>query len=370
VIVDAVDADAESIEDARRTVAAAGLTGQVRPTVRDASDPELERRYDLVTIFEALRDINHPVEALRAAHNLLGEDGSVVISDERVAERFTAPGDELERSHYGWSVLHCRAVGMLEENSAGTGAVIRPRYRPRIRHAGRLRACRGARDRARFLAVLPTHALKLVHKRCCRQAETAERLVAPVGFARIVGTATPTTCRSLLLLRRQAPGRHRARPRVDLRTCFRARGSPPRCAQNPGPGGDTSRALRRVDAVPYAGDSSGLRGSTRARLAWCRAGSRRCDARVPGPRRIPLGTTSVLLACARPEDSIGNEFGRAPDVSNFFVFDGSVMNNEAAGNAALTVVAPGRPHRVATESGTVSPATDAGAGADGLLVPD
>ncbi len=126
VIVDAIDADMESIEDARRTVAAAGLTGRVRPTVRDASAPELEGRYDLVTIFEALHDMNHPVEALRAARKMLSKDGSVVISDERVAERFTAPGDELERSHYGWSVLHCLAVGMLDESSAGTGAVIRP----------------------------------------------------------------------------------------------------------------------------------------------------------------------------------------------------------------------------------------------------
>jgi hypothetical protein len=39
----------------------------VRPTVRDASAPELEGQYDLVTIFEALHDMNRPVEALRAA---------------------------------------------------------------------------------------------------------------------------------------------------------------------------------------------------------------------------------------------------------------------------------------------------------------
>jgi 2-polyprenyl-3-methyl-5-hydroxy-6-metoxy-1,4-benzoquinol methylase len=126
VIVDAIDADTESIEDARRTVAAAGLADRVRPAVHDASDPELGGRYDLVTIFEALHDMNHPVEALRAARNMLTEDGSVVIGDERVAERFTAPGDEMERFNYGWSVLHCLAVGMLDKDSAGTGTVIRP----------------------------------------------------------------------------------------------------------------------------------------------------------------------------------------------------------------------------------------------------
>ena len=57
---------------------------------------------------------------------MLAEHGSVVVSDERVAERFTAPGDELERSHYGWSVLHCLPVGIIDQSSAGTGAMIRP----------------------------------------------------------------------------------------------------------------------------------------------------------------------------------------------------------------------------------------------------
>ncbi|MGH3090719.1 MAG: class I SAM-dependent methyltransferase, partial [Gaiellaceae bacterium] len=104
-IVDALDVDAESIETARANVAAAGLADRVRPTVHDASDPELGARYDLITIFEALHDMNHPVEALRAARESLAERGSLVIADERVAERFTAPGDEIERFNYGWSVL-------------------------------------------------------------------------------------------------------------------------------------------------------------------------------------------------------------------------------------------------------------------------
>jgi hypothetical protein len=42
-----------------------------------------------------------------------------------VAERFTAPGDELERLNYGASVLHCLAVGLLDADSAGTGTVMR-----------------------------------------------------------------------------------------------------------------------------------------------------------------------------------------------------------------------------------------------------
>jgi SAM-dependent methyltransferase len=126
VIVDAIDIDADSIETARANVASAGLTDRVLPAVHDASDPTLSGRYDLVTIFEALHDMNHPVEALRAAHGMLAEGGSVVVADERVAERFIAPGDELERFNYGWSVLHCLPVGTIDEDSAGTGTVMRP----------------------------------------------------------------------------------------------------------------------------------------------------------------------------------------------------------------------------------------------------
>jgi SAM-dependent methyltransferase len=125
VIVDAIDVDHASIEAARANIAAAGLDDRVRPASRDASEPGLQRSYELVTIFEALHDMNQPVKALRAARNMLTEAGSVVIADERVAERFSAPGDEIERFNYGWSILHCLAVGMLDHDSAGTGAVIR-----------------------------------------------------------------------------------------------------------------------------------------------------------------------------------------------------------------------------------------------------
>jgi SAM-dependent methyltransferase len=126
VTVDAIDVDDASIKTAHANVVAAGLADRVRPAVQDASAPELGGPYDLITIFEALHDMNHPVEALRGARNSLADGGSVVIADERVAERFTAPGDEIERFNYGWSVLHCLAVGLLDEDSAGTGTVLRP----------------------------------------------------------------------------------------------------------------------------------------------------------------------------------------------------------------------------------------------------
>ncbi len=126
VTVDAIDVDPASIEAARANVAAAGLGHRIQPVLHDASDPSPGGRYDLITIFEALHDMNHPVEALRAIRTMLAAGGSVIIADEGVAEHFTAPGDELERFNYGWSILHCLPVGMLDQDSAGTGTMIRP----------------------------------------------------------------------------------------------------------------------------------------------------------------------------------------------------------------------------------------------------
>ena len=43
----------------------------------------------------------------QAARRLLAPGGAVLIADERVAERFTAPGDAVERLFYGFSVVGC-----------------------------------------------------------------------------------------------------------------------------------------------------------------------------------------------------------------------------------------------------------------------
>jgi hypothetical protein len=77
ITVDALDIDEASIAVAQRNVSEAGLSERVR------------------------------------------------VADEKVAERFTPNGDELERFNYGWSVLHCLAVGLLDAHSAGTGTVLR-----------------------------------------------------------------------------------------------------------------------------------------------------------------------------------------------------------------------------------------------------
>jgi 2-polyprenyl-3-methyl-5-hydroxy-6-metoxy-1,4-benzoquinol methylase len=120
--VDGVDADPGSIADARRHAAEAGV--DVRFTVGDATALS-GGPYDLVMILETLHDLPQPVEALRAARGATSPDGAVLVVDERVADGFAAPGDEVERAMYGWSVTHCLPTQMVDEPSAAIGTVIR-----------------------------------------------------------------------------------------------------------------------------------------------------------------------------------------------------------------------------------------------------
>ena len=126
VAVDGIDIDAGSIARAKAHAADAGLDGRVAFLFADAASADGEGRYDLVTIFEALHDMARPAEVLATARRLLAPGGAVLVGDERVAETFTAPGDEAERLFYGYSVVACLANGLVEQPSVGTGTVIRP----------------------------------------------------------------------------------------------------------------------------------------------------------------------------------------------------------------------------------------------------
>jgi SAM-dependent methyltransferase len=125
VHVDGFDLDPQSIMLARSAAAAEGLGERVDFQVRDAADPALAHRYDLVTVFEAIHDLAKPVEALAAIRDLLAEGGVALVADEKVADEFTAPGDDVERVMYGWSILHCLPVGRFEQPSAETGTAMR-----------------------------------------------------------------------------------------------------------------------------------------------------------------------------------------------------------------------------------------------------
>ena len=118
------DMDAASVTEARRRAAADTLA--VRFEQKGAEAVAGDGPFDLVLVLEALHDMARPTKALAAFRAALAPGGSVLVADERVAERFVAPGDPVERMMYGWSIVHCLPVSMAEQPSEAIGTAIRP----------------------------------------------------------------------------------------------------------------------------------------------------------------------------------------------------------------------------------------------------
>lgn len=125
ISVEGVDLDEPAIELARRSVADLGLDDRISFHAGDAATLDREP-FDLITMLEMVHDMSFPVEVLATARGMLAEGGSVIVMDEKVAHAFEAPGDELERLFYGFSVLMCLPTALVEDGAAGTGTVMRP----------------------------------------------------------------------------------------------------------------------------------------------------------------------------------------------------------------------------------------------------
>jgi 2-polyprenyl-3-methyl-5-hydroxy-6-metoxy-1,4-benzoquinol methylase len=124
--VDGYDLDAPSVQVARRNSVEAGVSDRVRFHHTDAATAAANAPYDVVFAFECIHDLPDPVDVLASMRTMAGRTGTVVVMDERVADTFTAPGDEIERLMYGYSLLCCLADGMAHHPSAATGTVMRP----------------------------------------------------------------------------------------------------------------------------------------------------------------------------------------------------------------------------------------------------
>lgn len=118
-----VDTDPASIEEARAEAARRGA--KVRFECADAAALASHGPFDVVLLLEVLHDLARPVEVLAAARRALAEGGALLVADEKVAPRFAAPGDTLERMMYGWSITHCLPTQMVEQPSAALGTVLR-----------------------------------------------------------------------------------------------------------------------------------------------------------------------------------------------------------------------------------------------------
>jgi SAM-dependent methyltransferase len=118
------DLDEASINDAQKYARERGVGALF--VCKDADQMAGDGPFDLVLLLETLHDMSRPREVLAALRRTLAPGGSILIADERVEEQFAAPGNDIERMMYGWSISHCLPVSMAEQPSAGIGTVIRP----------------------------------------------------------------------------------------------------------------------------------------------------------------------------------------------------------------------------------------------------
>jgi 2-polyprenyl-3-methyl-5-hydroxy-6-metoxy-1,4-benzoquinol methylase len=124
VRVDGFDLDASSIELARKHARDAGVDDRVTFAARDAGEADAGS-YDLAVIIEAVHDMTQPVGVLSSLRRMLRPGGLALIADEKTADSFTAPADEVERIFYGFSVFTCLPAAMTERPTAAIGTVIR-----------------------------------------------------------------------------------------------------------------------------------------------------------------------------------------------------------------------------------------------------
>ena len=125
ILVDGYDLDEASVVAATALAADEQVSDRVTFHFRDAGDTELQGRYDLALAVECIHDMSDPVSVLSAMRRLVGPGGTVLIVDEKVPDDYSAPGTDADRYYYGFSVLHCLPVGLVDQPSVGTGTVIR-----------------------------------------------------------------------------------------------------------------------------------------------------------------------------------------------------------------------------------------------------
>jgi 2-polyprenyl-3-methyl-5-hydroxy-6-metoxy-1,4-benzoquinol methylase len=127
--VDGYDLDEPSVAQARRNANEAGVADRVAFCLADVGalgGPDRAGVYDLVMALECVHDLPDPVAVLTAMRRMARPDGTVLVVDERVGEEFTAPGDDLERLMYGFSLTCCLPDALATRPSVGTGTVMRP----------------------------------------------------------------------------------------------------------------------------------------------------------------------------------------------------------------------------------------------------
>jgi SAM-dependent methyltransferase len=115
------DVHAESIEEARRAAAEAGVADRVIFDVARASDYP-DGNYGLVCFFDCLHDMGDPVAAARHAAEVLAPDGAVMLIEPFANDRVEDNLSPVARLYYAASTTICCAHALSEGGRLVLGA--------------------------------------------------------------------------------------------------------------------------------------------------------------------------------------------------------------------------------------------------------
>jgi hypothetical protein len=111
------DFHSASIEEARRLAADAAVTERVSFEVARAT--EVPRRgYDLVTIFDALHDMDDPVGAAARIRAAMANDGTLLVVEPFANSRLEENLNPVGRIYYGASTLVCTPSSLNDDGIA------------------------------------------------------------------------------------------------------------------------------------------------------------------------------------------------------------------------------------------------------------
>jgi SAM-dependent methyltransferase len=126
ITVDGYDVDENAVGTARRHAAEAGVADRVRFSLADATRGLDGGPYDVVIAVECVHDMPRPVEVLGAVRAAAAPDALVYVVDEATDAVLSAPGDQLQRLFYGFSIMVCLPDSLSHPDSVATGTVMRP----------------------------------------------------------------------------------------------------------------------------------------------------------------------------------------------------------------------------------------------------
>jgi ubiquinone/menaquinone biosynthesis C-methylase UbiE len=115
------DVHPESIEEARRVAAEAGMADRVTFEVARATDFQ-GRNYGLLCFFDCLHDMGDPVAAARHAAEVLAPDGTVMLVEPFANDRVEDNLSPVARLYYAASTTICCAHAIAEGGSLVLGA--------------------------------------------------------------------------------------------------------------------------------------------------------------------------------------------------------------------------------------------------------